>query len=221
MSAYRALPWCGFPSSLTVGDDVFTTDRLTGRHEGHTIECTGPQPWRHDRWLQVPGFIPAGAQLMPLGPNRIGFYQCYMHRHENNKGRFFFDVFSMRGAHIAALGEAELHQLALGVDTIWLIRRTVSGDASGLSIEGVYLQTGARIGPTTMTAQLIQTLGAPISQRRWLEIYSSSLSFWGLNWQEEHPWLTIQVLRSGVRPVRKRYHLSLEAALIYLAQHRS
>ena len=217
MSIYRELPWREFLSSLTVGDHILTTERLTGRREGHTIECTGSEPWRHDQWLQVPGFIPAGARLMPLNWERIGFYQSYMHRH-NEEVRFFFDVFSLRGAHIASLGEAYLHQLALGTDILWIIRRAGDGDVPGFSIEGVDLQTGDRIGPRTITAQLIQTLGTSISQRRWSEVYRANVSSWGLNWQGDHPWLTIQVLRPGKRPVRKRYHLPLEAALVHLAQ---
>ena len=46
MSVYRALLFRGVPSSLTIGGDVSSTERLTGRHEGHTIESTGQRPWR-------------------------------------------------------------------------------------------------------------------------------------------------------------------------------
>ena len=221
MSIYRALPWRGFPSSLTVGDDSYTTERLTGSYEGHIIECTGPQPWRHDQCIQVPSYIPAGAQLMQLGRERIGFYQSYMHRHENNKVRFFFDVFSLRGAHIVSLGEADLHQMVLSADTLWLTRCVEDGVVSSISIEGVDLQTGVRIRPMTMTTQLIQTIGTPISQRSWSELYSSSPSIWGLNWQGNSPWLSIQVLRLRKRPVHKRYHLPFEEALVHLALHQS
>ena len=219
MSAYRALPWHGFRNSLTTGESVFTTERLN-HGQGHAIECKGPQPWRQERWQREIPFFPAGAQLMLLGPDRIGFCQNYMHSHEY-RGRFFFDIFSTRGAHIATLGEINLGELVLGTDTLWIIRRVGGGEASGLSIEGVVLQTGDRSTPMTMTAQTIQMLGAPISQRAWLESYGSGRSFWGLNWQEDRPWLTVQVLRSSKRPIRKRYHLPLEAALIYLSQNDS
>ena len=216
MSVYRALPFRGFPSSLTIEDDVLTTERITGRREGHTIECIGTHPWSYDLWLNMPSFMPTGAQVMQLSDNRIGVYHSYMHRHEHTNGRFFFDVFSLRGAHITALGEVDLHQLALGADTLWIIRRVQDGDASGLSIEGHNIYNGIRIGPKTMTDQLIQKLGEPISKRLWSEIYSSSSSLWGLNWQGGSPWLTIQVLRLGKRSVRKRYHLPLELALTHL-----
>ena len=216
MSAYYALPFRGFPSSLTIGDSTFTTECITGRREGHTIECAGTHPWRYDLWLHMPNFMPAGAQVMQLSDDRIGVYHSYMHRHEHTNGRFFFDVFSLRGAHIFALGEVYLHQLALGPDSLWIIRRVKGSDISGLSIEGYNIHNGIRIGPETMTDQLIQKLGEPVSKRLWSEIYSSSTSLWGLNWQGGNPWLTIQVLRLGKRLLRERYHLSLEAALAHL-----
>jgi len=219
MSTFRALrfQWFEAQPPLTVGKDSFTVEALSGPH-GHAVVCTGPQPWRRERRPPRLGpFSPVSGQLTRLGPDRIGFFQSYIHNHSGSQGRFFGDVFSLRGAHIAALGELDLSQTALGPDHLWIIEQAGDADAQGLTIEGVELETGRRIGPITLDTQAILRLGTPISQRRWSEVYGSSASFWALNWQGDHPWLTIRVLRPGKRPVRKRYHLPLETALSHLA----
>ena len=123
--------------------------------------------------------------------------------------------------HITALCDFHPFELALAGDTLWVVRGPGRGDRSELSIEGIELESGARIGPTTMDTQLIQTLGAPISHRRWSELYGSVRYLWGLNWQGDHPWLTIQIIRTGTRSVRKRYHLRLETALDHLGLRQS
>ena len=144
-----------------------------------------------------------------------------MHNHEQGRSLFFYDLFSLRGRHISALGRVHPGELALGSDSLWVIRQAGSKDEPILCIEGVELTTGQRLGPGILQTADMQTLGDPISHRRWSEVYGSVPHLSGLNWQGEQPWLTIQFLRPGTRPVRKRCQLSLEAAIAHLSERHS